>query len=106
MVDEATYEGYLAKHKRPPAFEGSDGKAYSVATLIDEEPDAQGRYGAAFLFVRWTDAGDAPAGHVETEYLGFGESPAEAEHRLRAMSLHDIKAHLDRAIATHAEGDW
>lgn len=107
MTDDLTYGGYLARHQRPPAFGGSDGKAYSAATLVDDRPDADGRFGAALLFVRWSDAGDAPAGHVETEFLVFGSTPAEAERRLHELSLHELKAQLDRAIAARAGApDW
>ena len=49
--------------------------------------NARGRYGASLLFVRWTPAGDAPAGHVESGALAWGRTPVEAEERLKAFSL-------------------
>ena len=107
MVDDSTYGGYLARHDRPPAFEGRDGRAYSVGVWVDEPPDGTARFGAAFVFVRWSDAGDQPAGHVETPFLVFGDTAGEAERGLHAMSLFDVKAELDRAIAAReALGDW
>lgn len=107
IVDDDTYGGYLARHDRPPAFEGCDGRPYSVGVLIEEVADGAGRYGAAFVFVRWSDAGDRPAGHVETSFLRFGATPVEAESGLHAMSLFDVKGELDRAItAREALGDW
>ncbi|HEX7025462.1 MAG TPA: hypothetical protein VF187_11645 [Gemmatimonadales bacterium] len=72
---------------------------------MEDEPDARGRYGAALLFVRWSDAGDRPVGHVETPLLVFGRSREEAEGRLRTYSLYDVKAALDAAIAEQP-GEW
>jgi hypothetical protein len=93
----------MQKHERAAAFSGSDGQAYSVAILTDDEPDGQGRHGAALLFVRWGSAGDKPVGHVETGYLAWGRSPDEAEERVKALSLFDVKAALDAAIAERPE---
>jgi hypothetical protein len=93
----------MQRHDRAAAFTGSDGQPYSVALYVDEEPDARGRYGAALLFVRWGEGGDRPVGHVETEYLAWGASTTEAEDRLRALSLYDVKAALDDAITARRE---
>jgi hypothetical protein len=95
----------MQKHDRAAAFGGSDGQAYSVALYVDEEPDVRGRYGAALLFVRWSAGGDRPLGHLESETLAWGKTPAEAESRLSALSLYDVKAALEEAIA-HAPGAW
>ena len=102
---EATLGGYMAQHGRAAAFGGSDGHAYSVGLYVDDEPDARGRFGAALLFVRWDAAGAAPVGHVETEFLAWGRTPDEAEERLKALSLYDVKAALDQAIAEQP-GEW
>ena len=72
---------------------------------MDEDPDQRGRYGASLLFVRWNSAGDSPAGHVETPPLTWGRTPEEAEARVRAISLYDVKAALDAAIAALPE-EW
>jgi hypothetical protein len=95
----------MAKHERAAAFGGSDGQAYSVAIYVDEEPDVRGLYGAALLFVRWSAGGDRPVGHVETEALAWGRTAIEAEERLKALSLYDVKAALDESIA-RAPADW
>ena len=50
-------------------------------------------------------AGDRPVGHVETETLAWGRTEAEAEERLKALSLYDVKAALDEAIA-RAPAEW
>lgn len=107
MTDESTLGGYLVKHQRPPAFGGPDGRAYSVAVMLADHPDAEGRFGAALLFVRWSQAGDAPDGHVETDYFLSAASRAEAKQAIHALSLHDVKTHLDRAVeARRREPDW
>jgi hypothetical protein len=95
----------MAKHERAAAFGGSDGQAYSVAIYVDDEPDVRGLYGAALLFVRWSAGGDQPVGHVETETLAWGRTAIEAEERLKALSLYDVKAALDESIA-RAPAEW
>ena len=104
-MSEITLGGYMQKHERAAAFGGSDGAAYSVAIYVEDEPDARGLYGAALLFVRWSPAGDRPVGHLESETLAWGKTPDEAEARLQSLSLYDVKAALDEAIAG-APGSW
>ena len=104
-MSEYTLGGYMKKHDRAAAFGGSDGRAYSVAVYIEEEPDLRGLYGAALLFVRWSEGGDRPDGHLETEPLAWGRSAEEASERLEALSLYDVKAALDEAIA-RAPSEW
>jgi hypothetical protein len=102
-VSEFTLGGYMRKHDRAAAFGGSDGQAYSVAIYVEDEPDLRGLYGAALLFVRWSPGGDRPVGHLESEVLAWGKTPVEAESRLEALSLYDVKAALDEAIAKAPE---
>jgi hypothetical protein len=104
-VSELTLGGYMAKHERAAAFGGSDGQAYSVAIYVDDEPDVRGLYGAALLFVRWSPGGERPVGHVETETLAWGRTEKEATERPEALSLSDVKAALDEAIA-RAPSEW
>lgn len=104
-MNELTLGGYMAVHDRAAAFGGSDGQAYSVAIYVEEEPDARGLYAAALLFVRWSPSGDRPVGHVETGPLAWGRTEAEAADRLGALSLYDVKAALDEAIA-RAPAEW
>ena len=104
-MSEFTLGGYMKKHDRAAAFGGSDGRAYSVAVYIEDEPDLRGLYGAALLFVRWTPAGDRPDGHLETSPLAWGRTAEEASARLEALSLYDVKAALDEAIA-RAPSEW
>jgi hypothetical protein len=95
----------MEKHERAAAFGGSDGQAYSVAIYVEDEPDARDRFGAALLFVRWSPAGDRPVGHVETETIAWGRTREEAADRLRSLSLYDVKAALDEAIA-RTPSEW
>jgi len=99
VTDDATLGGYESVHDRPPAFEGSDGIAYTAAVYVDDAPDDAGRYGGALLFVRWSDGGDRTVGHLETPYLAFGSTPAEAAATVRNLTLHEVKDHLEAAIA-------
>ena len=104
-MSEFTLGGYMRKHDRAAAFGGSDGRAYSVAIYVEGEPDVRGLYGASLLFVRWSPAGDRPEGHVETESLAWGRTADEATERIGALSLYDVKAALDQAIA-RAPAEW
>jgi hypothetical protein len=91
-------------HERAPAFAGSDGQSYSVGTFVDDAPppspppDSRGRYGAALLFIRWSSAGDRPVGHLETDYLGWGATPADALAPLLALTLAEVKRQLETCI--------
>ncbi len=100
MSDDDTLGGYQRVHQRAPAFGGPDGLAYTVATFVDDTPDADGRYGAALLFLRWSTGGDRPSGHLETDYLAFGQTPDEALAPVLVLSLAAVKAHLDRCLET------
>ena len=103
-MSEFTLGGYMAQHDRAAAFGGSDGHAYSVAVYVEDEPDERGRYGASLLFVRWSPSGYRPVGHAESPPLAWGRTPSEAEERVKALSLYDVKQALDEAIATRPEG--
>jgi hypothetical protein len=78
-VSEFTLGGYMKKHDRAAAFGGSDGRAYSVAVYVEDEP--------------------------ESEHLAWGRTGAEAAERLAALSLYDVKAALEEAIA-RAPSEW
>lgn len=104
-MQEVTLGGYMAKHDRAAAFTGSDEQPYSVGLFVEDEPDPSGRYSASLLFVRWSQSGERPLGHVETGVLAWGRTPEEAETRLLALSLYDVKAALDEAI-TKAPEAW
>jgi hypothetical protein len=102
-MDDTTLGGYQHVHGRPPAFGAADGRAYSVATFTADAaapaaPAAPARYGAALLFVRWGE-GERAVGHLETDFLAFGSTPEEALAPVLALTLEQVKAHLDECVA-------
>lgn len=104
-MDDLTLGGYMARHERAAAFTGSDGQPYSVGLYVEEEADARGRFAASLIFVRWAGGGDRPVGHVESPVLAWALTPEDAQARLEALSLYDVKAELDKAIAA-APSQW
>lgn len=106
MNDDTTLGGYQDVHDRPPAFEGPDGRAYSVAVYVDDAPDAGGQFGAALLFVQWSVEGDRVVSHLESPYLAYADTPKRAEADLRHLSLVEVKRHLDAAVAAARPPSW
>ena len=98
--DESTIGGYAAVHDRPAAFEGSDGFSYSVELMAEEAGDSRGAWAAFFLFVKWARLGaQSPEGHIESDYLVFAPTEAEARTRIGETPLSQVKALLDTLIA-------
>lgn len=99
--DANTIGGYMAVHQRPAAFEGPDGRSYSVDLVAYPTSDPARPFGAFLLFVRWS-VGGQPAldGHVESEYLAFGDSEAEAVAALGAMPLASVRSTLSTILST------
>ena len=50
------------------------------------------------MFPRWAETGLGIVGHVETGLLADGMSPEDVEARLGALTLDEVKRHLDDAI--------
>jgi hypothetical protein len=98
MARDDTLAGYVSVHGRPPGFEGCDGRPYSVAVFSDDDPAPDGRYGAALIFIRWS-AGNAPDGHLESDYLAFSDDPQAAEAQVGRLPLVEVKRILDALIA-------
>lgn len=65
---------------------------------MDHEPDDQGRFGAALIFVSWAPGADKPQGHLETDYLSHAADPDAAVAPLLALPLQALKDHLERLI--------
>ncbi len=98
--DETTVGGYHAVHSRPAALEGRDGMSYSLDVLSDLTGEPPRPFGAYLLFVQWARLGAQKAeGHLETDFLTWGTSAAEAEQLLSMMPLADAQRALDALIA-------
>ncbi len=97
--DANTVGGYTAVHARPPAFEAKDGTSYSVETMTDETGDPARPWAGYLLFVRWGQGDPVASGHVETGYLRYADTEAEAKELVGAMLLNDAVAELNSAIA-------
>jgi len=104
VTRDDTLAGYLEVHERPPAFTGPDGAAYTVGLFVDETANPDGTFGGALVFVRWSDAGDHAIGHVETPCVVSAASPEAASQALGALTLHEVKAHLDRVVGADTPG--
>jgi len=98
--DANTIGGYAAVHARPAAFEGSDGYSYSVEIVTDSVADGDAAWGAYLLFVQWARVGGtSPLGHLETEYLAWGDTEEEARGVVATLALGEVKQLLDARIA-------
>lgn len=93
-------------HARPAAFEGRDGMSYSVSIEVDATGDVSRPWGAFLLFLRWRRMGaQGVEGHLESDYLSFGESATGARRSLEAWTLAEVRAVLDELIrASGASG--
>lgn len=105
LGDANTIGGYMRVHARPAAFEGSDGLSYSVAIEADATGEAGRPYGAFFLFLRWRRVGEQGVeGHVESDFLAWGETPEAAREALGSWSLTDVRALLEARLAGETGG--
>lgn len=97
--DANTIGGYTRVHQRPAAFEGSDGYSYSVEIDVDAIEETARPFAAYFLFLRWRRLGrQGVEGHLESEYLAYGGTPAEARDSLGRWQLADVRRVLEQRI--------
>ena len=77
--------------------------SYSVEIVVDET-DIVGRpFGAYFMFLRWRRMGTQGIdGHLETDYLAYGETQDAACAAIGAMTLNAVKQLLDELIREQA----
>lgn len=97
-MGELTLSEYVETNGRPPAFEGTDGRPYSVGVFSDDDPDSDGYFGAALLFIRWS-AQNEPDGHLESGHVARARDPATAEAAVGRMTLEEVKRTLEALIA-------
>ena len=100
--DERTLGGYMAVHARPAAFEGADGRSYTVAIETDETGERTRPIGGYLLFVRWGGEQPEVTGHIETPFVAWGSTIEEVTQALGALSLHEVKRQLDLLITATA----
>lgn len=98
MADDLTLAGYIAKHNRPPAFEGADGQPYTVDVDTEATDDPQRPFAAFFVFLRWAETGAGIMMHVESGDVAFGASEAAARAAALELTLYEVKEELDQAI--------
>src|SRR5512142_2701555 len=98
--DANTIGGYMAVHDRPAAFEGPDGISYSVEIVVERDSERARKresgsapaWGAYFLFLKWRRIGSSGVeGHLETDFLAWGETEGEARAALGALSLNETR---------------
>jgi hypothetical protein len=102
IARDVTLGGYIEKHDRVPAFEGSDGQPYTVDVDV-AEGDVERQYAAFLIFIRWAATGAGIMDHVESGDIAYGASEQEARQAALELSLYEVKAELDAAIARRRE---
>ena len=101
--DESTVGGYAAVHARPAALEGRDGLSYSLEILTDSTGDPARPVGAYLMFVQWRRVGEQGVdGHLESDFLAWGATAAQARRELHALPLAAAQRELDARIAARA----
>jgi hypothetical protein len=106
-VDRAAHDvtlgGYIDTHNRVPAFEGADGQPYTVDVATDETGDPARPFAAFLVFIRWAATGAGIMDHVESGDVGAGATEEEARQAAMELSLFEVKAELDAAIARRGQ---
>jgi len=101
-AQDVTLGGYIAEHDRVPAFEGSDGQPYTVDIDVDRDEET-GRFAAFLVFIRWAATGAGIMDHVESGDIAHGDTEDDARRAALDLTLYEIKAELDAAIARRKE---
>lgn len=89
----------MAEHERPPSFEGSDARPYTVSVEVEQIGDLRTPFGGYLVFPRWSPGGREIVGHVQTPLLARGRSHDEVVSEIGRLSLTEIKRLLEEAIA-------
>jgi hypothetical protein len=91
--------GYIEEHSRVPAFEGSDAQPYTVDIDVEATHDPDRAFVAFLVFIRWAATGAGIMDHLESGDVAVGATEAEARERAFDLSLYEVRAELDSAIA-------
>lgn len=94
---DATLGGYMARHERPVAFEGSDGEPYTVDVEVEDLGDGTG-FASFLLFVRWAATGAGIMDHLESGDVATAATEQAAREAALALPLTRVKELLDQAI--------
>lgn len=100
---DMTLAGYVGEHNRAPAFEGVDGQPYTVDVDVEHEPGEAQPFAAFLVFIRWAATGAGIMDHVESGDVARAASEDEARRAAMELSLYEVKAELDAAIARRKE---
>jgi hypothetical protein len=103
--EDGTLGGYFRIHERPPAFEGPDGHPYTVSMEVERTGDLRTPYKAYLVFPRWALTGAGIVGHVESPTLAACRSEEEAQERLGALDLREVRRVLEEALARRNHED-
>ncbi len=72
-----------------------------------DDGDLTRRFGGALIFVRWSNDGTQPVGHLETPYLCQADDRVDVRSHLHALSLQEVKEYLDQLVDEHRSlPDW
>jgi len=96
---DGTLGGYLRVHDRPPAFEGPDGHPYTVSIEVEQTGNLLAPFQGYLVFPRWAQTGVGIVGHAESPTLVECRSRGEAEERLGALTLLEVRKILENAVA-------
>lgn len=102
-AQDMTLGGYIEKHDRVPAFEGADGMPYTVDIDTEETGDPERPWVAFLIFIRWAATGAGIMGHLESGDVAHGDTDDAARRGAHELTLYEIKAELDGALARRAE---
>lgn len=96
---DLTLGGYIQVHDRVPAFNGPDGQPYTVAVDVAGSGREDRPHAGFLMFIRWAATGAGIMDHVESGDLAFAGTEQEARAAVLDLSLYEVKAELDAAVA-------
>lgn len=94
----------MAEHDRPPSFEGSDARPYTVSVEVEQIGDLRTPFAGYLVFPRWSPGGREVVGHVQTPLLARGRSHDDVVTEIGGLSLSEIKQLLEEAIERRRSG--
>lgn len=101
---DSTLQGYLSRHNRPPAFQGSDSHPYTVSPEVERTPNLRAPFSGYLVFPRWAENGVGIVGHLETPTLVEESTRTGAEEALGSLTLFQLRDLLEEAIQRDLHG--